>query len=86
MISEGVVLAEEVGEASVNKMRDRSYGTQSLQREDLKGKALRGGLVTVCAQAVKLVLRTGSLIVLARLLSPKDFGLVGMVTAVKGIL
>ncbi len=31
-------------------------------------------------------MRTGSLVVLARLLSPKDFGLVGMVTALTGML
>lgn len=54
--------------------------------EDLKERTLRGGLVTMSAQAVRLVLRTGSLVVLARLLTPKDYGLVGMVTAVTGVL
>ena len=54
--------------------------------KDLKEKTLRGGLVAISAQAVKFVLRTGSLVVLARLLTPKDFGLVGMVTAVTGVL
>lgn len=54
--------------------------------KDLKERTLRGGLVAICAQAVKFVLRTGSLVVLARLLTPKDFGLVGMVTAVTGVL
>jgi O-antigen/teichoic acid export membrane protein len=54
--------------------------------KDLKERTVRGGLVTIGAQAVKFVLRTGSLMVLARLLTPKDFGLVGMVTAVTGVL
>lgn len=54
--------------------------------KDLKERTLRGGLVSVSAQALKFILRTGSLVVLARLLTPKDFGLVGMVTAVTGVL
>jgi PST family polysaccharide transporter len=54
--------------------------------EDLKAKTIRGGLARICAQGASFVLRVGSLIVLARLLSPKDFGLVGMVTAVTGVL
>ncbi len=40
----------------------------------------------MCAQAASLLLRLGSLMVLARLLGPKDFGLVGMVTAFTGVL
>jgi PST family polysaccharide transporter len=52
---------------------------------DLKHKALRGGLFKVCAQGANVVLRTGSLMILARLLSPKDFGVVAMVTVVTGV-
>lgn len=54
--------------------------------KDLKHKAIRGGFAKLCSQAVSFVLRTGSLMILARLLSPKDFGIVGMVTAAIGIL
>jgi PST family polysaccharide transporter len=54
--------------------------------EDLKAKTIRGGLARICAQGASLVLRVGSVIVLARLLSPKEFGLVGMVTAFTGML
>ena len=53
---------------------------------DLKGKTIRGGLARLCAQGANLLLRVGSLMVLARLLGPKDFGLVGMVTAFTGVL
>jgi len=53
---------------------------------DLKGTTIRGGLARLCAQGTSLLLRVGSLMVLARLLSPKDFGLVGMVTAFTGVL
>ena len=54
--------------------------------KDLKEKAIRGGLAKVCAQGANFVLRIGSLMVLGRLLEPKDFGLVGMVTAIVGVL
>ena len=53
--------------------------------KDLKQKAIRGGFAKICSQGVNFVLRLGSLMILARLLDPKDFGLVGMVTAVIGI-
>jgi PST family polysaccharide transporter len=53
--------------------------------KDLKQRALRGGLAKIVSQIASLVLRTGSLMVMARLLDPKDFGLVGMVTAVIGV-
>jgi len=53
---------------------------------DLKEKTIRGGFAKLCAQAANLFLRMGSLMVLARLLEPRDFGLVGMVTAVTGVL
>src|SRR5215813_14189067 len=54
--------------------------------EDLKQKTIRGGLARLCAQIADFLLRLGSLVVLARLLDPKDFGLVGMVTAFTGVL
>src|SRR5215471_7068515 len=54
--------------------------------KDLKEKTIRGGLARLCAQAANFLLRVGSLMVLARLLGPKDFGLVGMVTAFTGVL
>jgi PST family polysaccharide transporter len=54
--------------------------------QDLKAKVIRGGLARLCAQGASFILRLGSLVILARLLSPKDFGLVGMVTAFTGVL
>src|SRR6516162_6721687 len=54
--------------------------------QDLKAKTIRGGLARLCAQAASFVLRAGSLMILARLLAPNDFGLVGMVTAFTGVL
>ena len=52
---------------------------------DLKERMIRGGFAKVCSQGANFVVRVGSLMILARLLDPKDFGLVGMVTAVTGV-
>jgi O-antigen/teichoic acid export membrane protein len=54
--------------------------------KDLKQLAIRGGFARICAQGAFFALRVGALMVLARLLSPRDFGLVGMVTALTGVL
>jgi O-antigen/teichoic acid export membrane protein len=61
-----------------------SHGPKHMK--DLKEKTLRGGLAKACATAANFILRLGSLMIMARLLSPQDFGLVGMVTAVTGVL
>jgi O-antigen/teichoic acid export membrane protein len=53
---------------------------------ELKCRAVRGSMIGVSTQAVKFLVRMGSMMVLARLLSPEDFGLVGMVTAITGVL
>jgi O-antigen/teichoic acid export membrane protein len=53
---------------------------------DLKERTIRGGSVRTGALAINFLLRVGSLMVLARLLNPKDFGLLGMVTAFTGVL
>jgi O-antigen/teichoic acid export membrane protein len=54
--------------------------------EDLKQLTAHGAFISIASQAANFVFRTGSMIVLARLLLPKDFGLVGMVTAFTGFL
>jgi len=54
--------------------------------ENLKEKTIRGGVARLLAQMANFSLRLGSLMILARLLAPKDFGLVGMVTAFTGVL
>ncbi len=55
---------------------------------NIESRAVSGGFVTIGAQAVKFLLNFVAAAVLARLLSPKDFGLVGMVlgaTALVGV-
>jgi O-antigen/teichoic acid export membrane protein len=53
--------------------------------KDLKQRTIRSGLAKLCSQAADFVLRITSLIIMAHLLEPKDFGLVAMVTAVTGL-
>jgi len=53
---------------------------------DLKGRTVRGGMVTVLSQGASFLLNFGSLAVLARLLLPEAFGLVAMVTVIVGLL
>jgi O-antigen/teichoic acid export membrane protein len=60
------------------------FSTEHLHA-DLKGRSVRGGLLTLTSQGTQFVLTTTSAVVLARLLTPADFGLVAMVTAITGL-
>jgi len=53
---------------------------------NLKGHTLSSGAVTVSAQGVKFFLNLVSTMILARLLTPRDFGLVAMVMTVTNFL
>ena len=57
----------------------------SSERSTLGSRAARGALQTVGAQLIKIVVQVGGVVILARLLTPGDYGLVAMVTAVVGI-
>ncbi len=61
--------------------KSKFFGIEHL-KQDLKGRAVRSGAVTMVSQAVQFVLQMGSTMILARLLTPGDFGLVSMVVAV----
>jgi len=52
----------------------------------LKGRAVSSAMVTGFAQVVQLVFTLASVMVLARLLTPADFGLVAMVATITGFL
>jgi O-antigen/teichoic acid export membrane protein len=54
--------------------------------KNLRGQAVRGGAVTGVALVVKLVLNVASTVLLARLLTPADYGLFAIVTGVTGII
>lgn len=51
-------------------------------RSNLKARSLQSGLITFAAQPVKLVMGISSTAILARLLTPADFGLVAMVAPI----
>lgn len=52
---------------------------------DLKGRSVRGGMLSLISQGAQFLLQSVSTVVLARLLTPADYGLVAMVTAVTAI-
>jgi PST family polysaccharide transporter len=54
--------------------------------DDLRGRSVRGGAVTITNQGFKFVIALGATAVLARLLTPEDFGLIGMAMAVIGFI
>ena len=49
---------------------------------DLRGRSVRGGAITIVNQALKFAVALGSTAILARILTPADFGLIGMAIAV----
>jgi O-antigen/teichoic acid export membrane protein len=51
---------------------------------DARARSVQGSVVSVSSQAVRFVLRTGSMMALARLLTPEDFGLQAMVVVMTG--
>jgi O-antigen/teichoic acid export membrane protein len=65
---------------------DTIRGSAEAERmHGLKTIAVRGGMAKLCGQAGNFVLRIIFIMVLARLLSPQDFGIVAMVVTVTGI-
>lgn len=61
-----------------------ALSTEHLQT-DLKGRSVRGGVLTLISQGTQFVITSVSTVVLARLLTPADYGLVAMVTAITGL-
>src|SRR4051794_28163516 len=53
---------------------------------NMNRRAARAAAVTITSQGLRFLLQIGSTAVLARLLTPRDFGLVGMVAAVTGLV
>src|SRR5437660_1879771 len=61
-----------------------AFNTEHLQA-DLKGRSVRGVTVTLTSQGAQFLMQSISTVVLARLLTPADFGIVAMVTAITGL-
>ena len=61
--------------------QNRHFRTEHLEK-NLGSRSARGGAVTMAAQLFKFAIATAGAIVLARLLTPADYGLIGMVVIV----
>ena len=61
-----------------------TFSTEHLYA-DLKSRSIRGGILTLTSQGAQFLMQSTATIVLARLLTPADFGLVAMVTAITGL-
>ncbi len=66
------------------KVNNQQYFRTEHLKKDLKDRSVRGGAITIAAQASRFILQMGSTVILAHLLVPEDFGLIGMVTVVIG--
>ncbi|RWC98138.1 MAG: lipopolysaccharide biosynthesis protein [Mesorhizobium sp.] len=55
------------------------------ERRSLKNEAIQSGVARMANQGANLMLRVAYIAILARLLSPNDFGLVAMVVAITGL-
>jgi len=66
-------------------LQNNFFDTEYL-KADLKGRSVRGGAVTMGAQWAKFCLQMASTVILARLLTPQDFGLIAMVMVVTGFV
>ena len=64
----------------------RANGLESGLGDELKQKSLRGGAIVLATEGVRALLVVGYLAIIARLLTPTDFGLVAMSTAVLWVL
>ena len=64
---------------------NRHFRTDHLN-EDLGGRTIRGGALTLTVQLLKFALSTAVTIVVARLLMPQDYGFVGMVMVLVNFL
>jgi O-antigen/teichoic acid export membrane protein len=52
---------------------------------DLRGRSVRGGVLNVTSQGAQFLIQSVATVVLARLLTPADFGLVAMVATITGL-
>ena len=65
---------------------DGGYFNTERLKTGLGARAARGGAVTFASQAFKFFAGLGTTMVLGRLLSPADYGLIGMVAVVTGFV
>jgi PST family polysaccharide transporter len=64
---------------------DKTFQTDHL-KVNLGGRAARGGVVAITSQGLKFIVTLAATSVMARLLTPQDYGLIGMVAFVTGFV
>ncbi|MGH6799714.1 MAG: oligosaccharide flippase family protein, partial [Roseiarcus sp.] len=67
------------------KDHDRHLRTDQLVA-DIRRRSVRGGVMTLGAQGIKIAVQFGAVVALARLLPPAAFGLIAMVAALNAVL
>jgi PST family polysaccharide transporter len=60
------------------------YFGDHTRHDDHTGRSVRSGAMSVVARAITALIQIGSVLFLARLLTPEDYGLVSMVLAITG--
>ncbi|WP_437192724.1 lipopolysaccharide biosynthesis protein [Planctomicrobium sp. SH527] len=78
------VFKSDASVTEVNSSDELNRFSTDKVRADLKRHSIRGGLTTLGSQGILFLLQATQIVVLSRLLSPSDFGLFAMVTAVTG--
>ncbi len=65
------------------KKYEHIFDTSKLQ-SDLKRRSLRSGALTIGSQAIQFIIQLGSTMILARILSPQDYGINAMAMTITG--
>lgn len=69
----------------ISNIPDKAGGTHFSTdhlKENLGGRTARGGMITITSHGLKFVITMAATIVMARLLTPRDYGLIAMVVVV----
>ena len=80
------VVGESAEEPSPAPKQASMVKGESESPHDLKGNTAPGALISVIGQSASFLFTIGSMIVIARLVIPGQFGLVGMVASFTGFL
>lgn len=67
-------------------MKNEDYFNIQARPEEIKVKSIRGGGLTILSKSITYAFQMVSTIILARLLTPEDFGLVAMITVFSNII
>ena len=80
------MVVNETSEPARSKGNDDSYFQTEHLKSDLGGRTVRGGAVTIVTQGLKFLISMIGTVILARLLTPQDYGLIGMVAVIIGFI